>query len=249
MSKCQKLQWVSKVQTTCMILFRIVEQNIVYNLKLIFMRSISFTSYILIVLLIFVQSCAGTQKRYDEAKRAALASGIRVDTIMFGICFNDSPEIVDEKLKNTGMFEYGNLHYRFRDSRISGMTWKDIRAFWFYNDSLISFKICSFDDSFNWKEVVKEVYSAKYGEPVFCNGKHYWFKGNLEICVSEGESILGKKQKLIEYFNVEAVKKVYSIRELRFGDVNDMNYYSPDYWEKHIKPKEEKEMQRITRDI
>lgn len=204
-------------------------------------------SFIFISIFISFQSCIDTHKEYDEAKRAALESGIRVDTIMFGLCFNDSPEMVDKKLKETGRYDYNGLKYRFPDSRIYGMEWHETRAFWFYNDSLVKFTITSFDDSYNWREVIKEIFSAKYGNSIFHDKKDYWFKGNLEICVSEGEMV-GKTWKSIKYSNLDSEKWILNNR-LHLCDTDDMNWYSEDYWNEHIKPKEENKLKNSGRDI
>lgn len=140
------------------------------------------------LLLIGITLCScGVNDNHYKARIAARESGIVIDSIVQGICFNDSPDEVKRKIKEA---EFTGV----RDKYFMKLSYPDSsnESFWYaydqyyYNDSLFMFSICTYTPSFNFKgklDALKSLYSYKYGEsvPQFKENTLKWYKGNLTI--------------------------------------------------------------------
>lgn len=173
-------------------------------------------------------SCNSGPTLYEK-RQASLATGIVVDTTMFAVCFNDNPAVVKMKLGESGHTGLYGFCYQFPEERIHDLEWKWSSFNSFYNDSLYSFSLHA-KSYYNPIEVLKEIFSLKYGETYENNGKFYWYKGNLEISISyDGSS---KKTK-IEYLNLSND----GYNQSRFQSDEECNWYSEEYWEQNKQPK------------
>jgi len=201
------------------------------------------TVLFLITIFLFI-GCTSNQDRLWSERKKALESGIKVDTIMFGLCFGDSPDTVREKILNSKHSLGAGFRYTFSDKRIKNMVWTDSKYSRFYNDSLRYFTLSTCDNNKKWKEVIKEIYSHKYGKPLLFGGEYYWFVGNLEISTYESKdnSVLGV-YKSITYKDNTPRNFVYPVED------ESHNRYTVEYWEKNIKPKEDQKLKNIVEDI
>lgn len=198
---------------------------------------------------IFTCSCFDDTIKIHEAKKAALASEVFVDTIMFDLCFYDSPDTVISKLERTGYYQNGKLSYKFPDSRISNMTWEYDDLAMFFNDSLKQFILSTYDYNSEWRQVIKEIYSKKYGEPIESSKSMYWFSGNLMIFIHESKREYdGRYSKSIIYQNLQSPENDGNIRKQCIMD-DKLNHYSKEYWNKYIQPQKDKELEMAGRDI
>lgn len=144
----------------------------------------SFIYYLLAA--IFICSCADTDKDY-QLREKARNSGIVIDTIVQGICFNDSPSEVQRKIKEAE-FTYISDEYFLNlpyPESIDGSFWS-VGDQYYYNDSLYMFSIHSNISSVYFDECLADLnslYSYKYGEsvPQFKENTLKWYKGNLTI--------------------------------------------------------------------
>ena len=185
------------------------------------------------------------EDRRKLARQESIASGIWVDTVMFDICFNDSPSSVKSKLKKTGYTDWnGNFEYKFKDSRLNRLSWKWRPDFSFHNDSLISFSIHTYStDKYGALSVLNEIYSVKYGTPIQESSSDFkylfWYKGNLEIEIREDKYGIH-----IYYKNITTNRyKQKTVLD------DDHNSYSEEYWNIHYKDKKEEELRNIGKDI
>lgn len=178
-----------------------------------------------------------------ELSRKALHSGIRVDSIMFGIKFRDTKSEVAKKLTaKTKRIDKDIYEYRFSDKRLNYMVWiVNLTECRFHNDSIIelNLKYTNYESSYNNQSLLREMYSSKYGEPVEYEGSLYWFKGNLEIQISPSRY----GQTWISYTDNRAHSREDVWDELHF------NTYSKDYWDKHIKPKKDSLLNIASKEI
>jgi len=175
------------------------------------------------------------------ARQAVLDSGVRVNKLMFDICFGDSPETVKTKLLESGHVDrYGKFEYQFPSPLMQNLKWRDSPVF--HNDSLVSFGLVASCNPYaypllveNAYEVLNYLYSIDYGTPIHSKdkyGKHlYWFKGNLEILVYASKYVIS--------INFENHYKVTN----RFAQKNiyddNRNTYTEEYWNIHYKNTEE----------
>lgn len=144
----------------------------------------SFIYYLLAA--IFICSCADTDKDY-QLREKARNSGIVIDTIVQGICFNDSPSEVQRKIKEAE-FTYITSKFFMKlpyPESIDGSFWS-VGDQYYYNDSLYMFSIHSNISSVYFDECLADLnslYSYKYGEsvPQFKENTLKWYKGNLTI--------------------------------------------------------------------
>lgn len=76
----------------------------------------------------------------------------------------------------------------------------------------------------------------------------YWFKGNLEIRIKKLklEELLKGEKLEIRYYNLINSKDGNS---LKLDEEHLSGIYTLDYWEKHIKPKEDKAFKESVEDI
>ena len=144
----------------------------------------SFIYYLLAA--IFICSCSDTDKDY-QLREKARNSGIVIDTIVQGICFNDSPDEVKRKIKEAE-FTYITSKFFMKlpyPESIDGSFWS-VDDQYYYNDSLYMFSIHSNISSVYFDECLADLnslYSYKYGEsvPQFKENTLKWYKGNLTI--------------------------------------------------------------------
>lgn len=144
----------------------------------------SFIYYLLAA--IFICSCSDTDKDY-QLREKARNSGIVIDTIVQGICFNDSPDEVKRKIKEAE-FTYITSKFFMKlpyPESIDGSFWS-VGDQYYYNDSLYMFSIHSNISSVYFDECLADLnslYSYKYGEsvPQFKENTLKWYKGNLTI--------------------------------------------------------------------
>lgn len=183
-------------------------------------------------------SCNQSPTLYEK-QQASLKTGIRVDTTMFSVCFNDAPDIVKQKLKESGHADLFGFCYQFPEARIHELEWKWDHTFAFHNDSLYQFSLHAetYDDPIG---VLQEIFSAKYGEPFKDDDKLYWFKGNLEISIYFNDEY---NMSHITYLNLNN----YEHSVIEYDD--DYNSYTIDYWNKHRKPEVDKAIDIAGEDI
>ena len=144
----------------------------------------SFIYYLLAA--IFICSCSDTDKDY-QLREKARNSGIVIDSIVQGICFNDSPDEVKRKIKEAE-FTYITSKFFMKlpyPESIDGSFWS-VGDQYYYNDSLYMFSIHSNISSVYFDECLADLnslYSYKYGEsvPQFKENTLKWYKGNLTI--------------------------------------------------------------------
>lgn len=145
----------------------------------------SFIYYLLAA--IFICSCSDTDKDY-QLREKARNSGIVIDTIVQGICFNDSPSEVQRKIKEaefTYITDEYFLNLPYPSSFKNGSHWY-VEEQWYRNDSLFLFSIRTNISSVYFNECLADLnslYSYKYGEsvPQFKENTLKWYKGNLTI--------------------------------------------------------------------
>ena len=144
----------------------------------------SFIYYLLAA--IFICSCSDTDKDY-QLREKARNSGIVIDSIVQGICFNDSPDEVKRKIKEAE-FTYITSKFFMKlpyPESIDGSFWS-VGDQYYYNDSLYMFSIHSNISSVYFDECLADLnslYSYKYGEsvPQFKENTLKWYKGNLTV--------------------------------------------------------------------
>ena len=188
--------------------------------------------------------CKERSKRFAK-QQEALATNIQIDTTMFGVCFNDNPEIVKSKLKLSGYYEYNyQFEYKFPDERLNDIYWKWNDLHSFHNDSL--FRFCLEADISSYKvedalKALKEIYSLKYGEAFEENNELYWYKGNLEISIHFMKEY---PTLFIEYSNLKNCN--HGGQELKYENYNS---YTLDYWNRTYKAQKEEELKKSTKEI
>ncbi|MGZ2600243.1 hypothetical protein [Bacteroides fragilis] len=193
-------------------------------------------SFLIVTLLLM--SCGPTLYQKEQE---SLQTGIRVDTTMFNVCFNDDPETVQIKLLDVEPEKLlKTFEYRFLDERIHEFKWVWDSTFSFHNDSLINFRLITANGYPNHDDLLalEDIFSAKYSEPYISEGSYYWFKGNLEINVSLSTGTYPKLE--IRYRNLESYFRVYN---QAYKSDENFNTYSKDYWEKNCKPQYDKELE------
>lgn len=140
------------------------------------------------LLLIGITLCScGVNDNHYKARIAARESGIVIDSIVQGICFNDSPSEVQRKIKEAE-FTYITSKFFMKlpyPESIDGSFWS-VGDQYYYNDSLYMFSIHSNISSVYFDECLADLnslYSYKYGEsvPQFKENTLKWYKGNLTI--------------------------------------------------------------------
>lgn len=181
------------------------------------------------LLLIGITLCScGVNDNHYKARIAARESGIVIDSIVQGICFNDSPSEVKRKIKEAEYTYLMKLSYP--------------KSFWYvdwqhyYNDSLYMFSVRTNTNSFHFKEYTEKLdslYSFKYGKSV-PGPKEYdlaWYKGNLTIniytiegvgedyiiiCYTDGrvDDLLPKPGEIVKWDNDHNIKYRYTPRLL-----------------------------------
>lgn len=188
-------------------------------------------------------SVKSTENPTYELSLKALHSGVRVDSIMFGIKFRDTKTEVAKKLASkTKMIDEGVYEYHFSDKRLNYMPWViDLKSCRFHNDSIVELNLIytNYESSYNNQSILKELYSSKYGEPVVYEGYLYWFKGNLEISISPYRY----GQTWLKYTDNSPHSNADVWDELHF------NTYSNDYWNKYIKPKKDSLLNTSSKEI
>ena len=141
------------------------------------------------LLLIGITLCScGVNDNHYKARIAARESGIVIDSIVQGICFNDSPSEVQRKIKEaefTYITDEYFLNLPYPSSFKNGSHWY-VEEQWYRNDSLFLFSIRTNISSVYFNECLADLnslYSYKYGEsvPQFKENTLKWYKGNLTI--------------------------------------------------------------------
>ena len=180
----------------------------------------------------------------QEQRDLSLSTGIIVDTTMFDVCFNDSPEEINTKFKRNKLLgRYSDeFEYYFPDERLKYDKWEWRSICWsFHNDSLIRFSIYTHTVSRqpNIIKALENIYTNKYDAPLKIDGHLYWFKGNLEI-----ELYASDWGVYINYTNL-LYKPNYN------DQVTDENYntYSNEYWEKYKAPIVKEKLDQSGKDI
>lgn len=144
---------------------------------------------VLSIILLLLFSCNNVSMQKNEARKYAKESGIRIDSILIGIRFNDSPEEVQAKLKEWASHNsFGKFEFHFTyPKRLNQYKWEKVAySCSFYNDSLYSFSLRAEVPFSEWNKCFEDLdslYSYKYGKPVRDIDGHEldWYKGNLNI--------------------------------------------------------------------
>lgn len=114
-------------------------------------------------------SCNSIEKQKVKAKKEALVSGVRIDSVMFGLCFGDSPDKVRLVLNEFYSYCPGEPEFHFQYPKdLNPYKW-EVSKCWFYNDSLYNISIVANIPSYKWDECLAyldTLYSLKYGLPV-----------------------------------------------------------------------------------
>ncbi|MBD5584497.1 MAG: hypothetical protein HDQ88_05395 [Clostridia bacterium] len=175
-----------------------------------------------------------TYSEQEKAAQEAINSGIKIDTIMFGVCFNDSPQKVHDILKEFASHNpRKKFEYHFLTRGVNKYAWKWNPSVSFHNDSLHTFRIEAEIPSFEWQNalnVLSDIYSHKYGKVYRSGNEINLYKGNLEVSIYTTEGSPYTKDKIsISYRN----------RDFKYGDFfkwdDYQNSYSKRYWQKDYK--------------
>ncbi|MCZ2505100.1 hypothetical protein [Bacteroides fragilis] len=198
---------------------------------------------LLLALALLIFSCNDIGMQKVKARKQAEESGLRVDSIILGIRFNDSPEQVQAILSEwashnpLGQFEF---HFTY-PQRLNQYKWvKSKYQCCFYNDSLYRFSLSAEVPSYKWKECFEDLdslYSYKYGSPVRNPGEQEldWYKGNLNIHIDTYKSKYASDKIYVSYINEDFYSrkgvnyKSFDPDENRYGVSLE---YSEDYWNK-----------------
>lgn len=195
------------------------------------------------LILFIIVACDGSSQRYQMQKKS-LDSGVIVDSTMFGICFNDAPVIVRQKLAETGYLDaFGNFEYHFLNDKLYEFKWEWDSCFSFHNDSLIDFRLKTnggYPD-INTLHTLSDIFSSKYGQPCVIDNNYYWYKGNLEIGVSFSSGTEFRHDFIsIVYKNIDMYFKVYN---QKYKSDEYGNSYSIDFWNQNCEPRKKRELE------
>lgn len=214
------------------------------------MKLVFYLSTILILL-----SC--TDSRNTSARMEEMKSGVIVDTVVCGICFNDNPDTVQKKIDEWAS-SYPDFKFRMHFSypeRLNKYTWK-IGNQWYYNDSLRSISIRSNIYSYLFDECMGDLnslFSHKYGKSfILKNGEEIeWYKGNLTINISTHKDLEYVEDYIsITYSDGRYYEKRNGKTILKHSDDYKIYYeYSQDYWDNTYKQKEEDRLNEATKNI
>lgn len=214
--------------------------------------------FICLVMIILAVSCSLINR--DKAKIDAQQSGIIVDTIICGICFNDNPDEVNCKIQDWAKKCPGNdfvMHFTY-PKRINKYEW-EIGNLSYYNDSLYSISLHSEIPSYMFRECMEDLdslFSHKYGKSFSSDfGKSLeWYKGNLTINISTHENLKYTDDYIsISYTDSRYYDKIGTATNNTISkDSEDyrIHYeYSKDYWEKTYKQEENRKLHEATKYI
>lgn len=227
-------------------------------------------NFITCLFLIFITfSCQNVEDQKIKARDEALKSGIKIDSIFYGLTFNDSPNSVAKKLNylsDNGIlfrdyYDY-TLKYSFSYPKfLNNIEWNVYRHnISFYNDSLYNFTLETRDFYSSQYEdclaCLDSLYSNKYGTPIReNNGKTLnWFKGNLNIVVKliEFNSVVTKDIITISYVDEKKSLPYYLSDKILKSDNNEYGFelcYSTDYWNKYYEKKDKNLMDEASKGI
>lgn len=192
-------------------------------------------------------SCNSIDKQKVKAKKEALTSGVRIDSIMFGLSFGDSPDKVKQILNEFSSHCPGGFEFHFRYPKaLNPYKWK-VFTCWFYNDSLYDISIVADIPSYKWDECLAcldTLYSLKYGLPIRDKLRSEpaidWYKGNLNIHIwtSKSDGKYLNDNIWICYKNM-SMKLERPIYKTVFKEKYRYNlYYGKEYWDKTYKDAE-----------
>lgn len=201
-------------------------------------------------------SCNNFKK--EAAIAEALSSGIVVDTIICGICFNDSPEEVKRKIQEWSYFCPGNeftMHFTYPE-RINQYAW-EIDTQWYYNDSLYNISIKSEIPSYKFRECMEDLdslFTHKYGKSYSSRrGKELnWYKGNLTISITVHKDL----KYVNDYISISYNDNRYYNKRAKGNtiskyseDYNIYHEYNKEYWDRTYKQEEEEKLHKATKNI
>lgn len=221
----------------------------------------SFIYYLLAA--IFICSCSDTDKDY-QLREKARNSGIVIDTIVQGICFNDSPSEVQRKIKEaefTYITDEYFLNLPYPSSFKNGSHWY-VEEQWYRNDSLFLFSIRTNISSVYFNECLQELdslYSYKYGEAVhnIQDSDIRWYKGNLTVDISTDTDINGT---IVDCIRIKYKDSRFGDSPQYWGKLKESDYdqktgchiwywYTPDYWNRTYQPEIDKKLQDAAKNI
>lgn len=206
-------------------------------------------------------SCNSMEKQRTKAQKELLKSEIRIDSIMFGLCFGDSPDntkrILDEFSSHCpGEFEF---HFRYpKDLNPYKWEFSSVLGCCFYNDSLYCITIMADVPSYKWERCLADLdtlYSSKYGTPIRDKFKSEpmidWYKGNLYVSIrtvkSDTDYINDYVRITYEDMNMKIEYPIYkSVNKKKYGF---MLNYGKEYWDRTYKDTEDVLMNEALKDI